>query len=125
MRYMRKRLIFFAPLALSAVVLFVFIVGQIVRLLWNSLTPAIFGWSEITFWQALGVLVLCRILFGGLGRHGGPQGPRMDTRGRLADRMADRVASRWQYMTPEERERFRQRFREHFGGHDADSTPVD
>ena len=125
MRHMRKKLIFIVPLALSAMVLVVFAAGQVVRLLWNSLTPPIFGWHEITFWQALGVLVLCRILFGGLGRHGGPRGRRMDMRGRLADRMADRVASKWQYMSPEERERFRQRFREHFGGHDADSTPVD
>ena len=38
-----------------------------VRLLWNWLLPSLFGWRLITFWQALGILVLCRILFGGLG----------------------------------------------------------
>jgi hypothetical protein len=96
---MRRRLIFFAPIAIVGVALFVFIGGEIVKLLWNGLLPPLFGLPPVTFWQALGLLVLCRILFGGLGRHG-------DGR-----RMTDR-------MTPEERERFRRRIRERFGfGH--------
>jgi hypothetical protein len=41
--------------------------GFIVMQLWNWLLPAIFGWKAVTFWQALGLLALCRILFGGLG----------------------------------------------------------
>jgi len=93
---MRRKLIFFAPLAVLGVALFVFVGGEIVRLLWNWLVPDLFGWRPITFWQALGLLVLCRILFGGLGRHGG--GPRMTSR-----------------MTPEERDRFRHRIRERWG----------
>lgn len=48
-------------------VLFVTIGGQVVMQLWNWLMPAIFGWKEITFWQAIGLLALCRILFGGGG----------------------------------------------------------
>ena len=122
---MRKKLIWIAPLGLVAIALFLFIGGEAVRLLWNWLTPAIFGWPEITFWQALGVLALCRILFGGLGRSSGPAGPRMDMCGRMTDRMADRVAARWQTMTPAERDRFRDRFRARFGGGPADPTPVD
>lgn len=122
---MRKyKLIFIVPAAIAAIFVLLFVAGEVVQHLWNWLTPAIFGWPQITYWQALGLLVLCRILFGGHGM-AGPKGPRMDTRGRMADRMADRVASRWQYMTPEERERFRRRFREHLGGQDADSTAVD
>jgi hypothetical protein len=35
--------------------------------LWNWLLPPLFGWRQITFWQALGILALCRILFGGFG----------------------------------------------------------
>lgn len=93
---MRRRLIFFAPIAIVGAALFVFIGGEIVKLLWNGLLPPLFGFPQVTFWQALGLLVLCRILFGGLGRHGG--GPRMTDR-----------------MTPEERERFRRRIRERFG----------
>ena len=36
--------------------------------LWNWLMPAIFDLPQITYWQALGLLGLSRILFGGLGR---------------------------------------------------------
>ena len=101
------------PVGLAAVALFAFLGGQSVRLLWNWLLPPLFGWREVTFWQALGLLALCRILFGGFGKHGG--GPRMDMRRRVGDALADRVAHRWGQMTPEERDRFRQRLRERLG----------
>ena len=55
-------------MGILAIALFITIGGEIVMHLWNWLLPALFGWREITFWQALGILVLCRILFGGLGR---------------------------------------------------------
>ena len=64
---MKKKLILFAPLILLGSALFVALGGEIVRLLWNWLLPSLFGWPRITFWQALGLLALCRILFGGLG----------------------------------------------------------
>ena len=101
---MRKRLIFIAPLAILALLLFIAIGGEIVLLLWNWLLPPLFGWPRITFWQALGMLALCRILFGGLGLHG-------SARSNVRRRIEERCAS----MTPEERERFRQRMRERWG----------
>jgi len=101
---MRKRLIWMAPLAILGIVLFAFIGGEIVMQLWNWLLPPLFGWRQITFWQAFGILALCRILFGGHGWHG----PR---RGNFRHRMKERCAS----MTPEERERFRQRMAERWG----------
>ena len=104
--------IFLAPLAILALLLFIALGGEIVLQLWNWLLPPLFGWRQITFWQALGILVLCRILFGGFGLHGGS---RSTVRRRVADRMADRVGDRWDHMTPEERERFRQRLRERCG----------
>jgi hypothetical protein len=110
---MRKRLILIAPVAIVAILLFIAIGGEVVRLLWNWLLPPLFGWREISFWQGLGLLALCRILFGGWRFHGG--GPRMDLRRRMSERMADRMAARWDAMTPEERERFRQRVRDRFG----------
>jgi hypothetical protein len=61
---MKKKWIFVAP---PAIVLFIAIGGEVVMHLWNWLLPMLFGWRQITFWQALGLLVLCRILFGGLG----------------------------------------------------------
>jgi hypothetical protein len=101
---MRKRWIVLAPLALAAFALFVALGGEIVRQLWNWLLPPLFGWRTITFWQALGLLALCRILFGGLGFHGSSRSGRR----RL-------VAERWDSLTAEERERFRQHVRERWG----------
>ena len=109
---------FIAPAAVAGLTLFIFIGGEAVRLLWNWLLPPLFGWREVTFWQALGLLALCRILFGGLGHHGGSRSDsavRRRVTDRVADRMADRVAERWEHMTAEERERFRQRIRERCG----------
>jgi hypothetical protein len=58
-------------------IVFIAVGGLVVRLLWNWLLPPIFGLREITFWQGLGLLALCRILFGGHGRGGGSyRGPR-------------------------------------------------
>src|SRR5438093_13720138 len=111
---MRRRWIFLAPLAILGILLFIAIGGEVVKQLWNWLLPPLFGWRQITFWQALGLLALCRILFGGLGRYGGSRS-NSAIRRRMADRMADRVAERWAHMTSEERERFRQRIRERCG----------
>jgi MFS family permease len=96
----------FAAIATAAIVgmlLFAFIGGHIVRLLWNWLLPQLFGWREITFWQALALLALCRILFGGSGILGSN---RAHHRYRFGP---------WEKMTPEERERVRQAIRERAG----------
>ena len=101
---MRKKWIFLAPLALVAMTVFVAIGGGAVMLLWNWLLPTLAGWGQINFWQALGLLALCRILFGGLGGFGAH-------RSNFRRRMAERCGS----MTPEERERFRQGFLDRWG----------
>ena len=100
---MRKKWIWLAPVAILGMVAFVVLGGEIVRLLWNWLLPALFGWRQITFWQALGLLLLCRILFGGLGVRG-------SHRSGMRSRMRQRMAERWEQMTPEEREKARQRW---------------
>ncbi len=109
---MRKKWIFLAPLAILGILLFIAIGGEVVLQLWNWLLPPLFGWRQITFWQAIGILALSRILFGGFGGHGSY---RSNFRRRMADRMSDRMANRWEHMTPEERERFRQGMRERCG----------
>src|SRR5271165_374467 len=95
---MKKRwwIILVAP---PAIVLFTWLFGEVVMHLWNWLLPALFGWREITFWQGLGLLVLCRILFGGWG--GGSDKSR-HRRKRIEG---------WEGMTAEEREKFRQGMR--------------
>jgi hypothetical protein len=110
MRPRVKRLIWIAPLAILGIALFAFLGGEIVMHLWNWLLPPLFGWHQITFWQALGLLVLCRILFGGHGFRG-PGRSNWYFRRRMEERMRRRMAERWEQMTPEEREKFRQSFR--------------
>jgi hypothetical protein len=99
----RKRLLWIAPLAILGIALFIFIGGEIVMRLWNWLLPMLFGWRQLTFWQAIGILALCRILFGSHGF----RGPRSNFRRRTHERMHER----WGRMTPEERERARQSWR--------------
>jgi len=106
------KLIWIAPLAILGLALFIFIGGQIVMRLWNWLLPPLFGWSQIGFWQALGLLLLCRILFGGSGWRGST---RSNIRRRMEERCERRIEERCQNMSPEEREQFRQRMRERWG----------
>ena len=105
---MKRKWIWIAPLAILGIVLFAYLGGEIVMLLWNWLLPPLFGWRTLTFWQALGLLALCRILFGGWGGSGGGKG---HMRHRMRERMAERMRERWEKMTPEEREKFRQGLR--------------
>jgi len=72
--------------------------GFAVMLLWNWLLPPLAGWHSLTFIQALGVLALCRILFGGWRGRGGPW-----------------RHGGFRHMTPEERERFREEMRARCG----------
>jgi hypothetical protein len=72
------------------------LLSLVVMQLWNWLMPALFGLHAITFWQALGILLLSKILFGGFrgGHHG-------------HGHWRGRMRRRWEAMTPEEREKFR------------------
>ena len=98
----KKWIVLVAP---PAIALFIFVGGEVVMHLWNWLLPTLFGWRQITFWQAIGLLALCRILFGHMGGHGHDR-----------SRWRRRTAERWGRMTPEEREKFRQRMRSTCGG---------
>lgn len=91
-RHWLQRGLKFAVFAILFLTLFTFVVMS----LWNWLMPPLFGWHVISFWQALGLLVLSKILFGGF--RGGPH-RRWQWRRRMMER--------WEQMTPEEREKFR------------------
>ena len=84
----------------------------VVMALWNRLIPAIFGLHAITFWQALGLLVLSKILFGGF--HGRPA---------FAMHWRQRMIERWEQMTPEEREKFRAGMRRGCGPFGSSPAP--
>jgi len=87
-----KRGLVVALIATAAAAVF----GFIVMSLWNWLAPGVFGLHAITFWQALGILILSKILFGGFRGRPGHVG-----------HWKGRMSERWQQMTPEEREKFR------------------
>jgi hypothetical protein len=77
----------FAVIALAAL-------SYLVMSLWNLVLPAAAGWHALSFVQALGLLVLCRLLFGGW-------------RGRGGWHWRRRMYERWEQMTPEQREQLR------------------
>ena len=91
-RFRARKIAGIIALAIIGVIAF----GSIVMLLWNALMPEIFHLPTITFWQALGLFLLTKILFSSF-RGGGPK-----------DRMRDKLREKWMDMTPEEREKFKQ-----------------
>jgi hypothetical protein len=78
-------------------------ISWVVMSLWNSLLPGLFGWPSVNFAQALGLLVLSRILFGGLRGPGG------------GGHWRRRMFERWEQMSPEEREKLRAGLRNRCG----------
>src|SRR5262245_59484267 len=70
--------------------------GQAVLQLWNWLLPELFGLRPLRFWQAVGLMALSWILFGGLRGFGMIAGPRRSS-----------TPDSWARLTPEERDRFR------------------
>ena len=84
---------------LAAVAALVAVLSLAVMLLWNSLVPELFRGPSLQYWQAFGLLVLSRILFGGLRGRG--------WHGHWRQRM---WRERWESMTPEERARLREHF---------------
>ena len=89
----------------AAVVLVLAVFSWAVMLLWNYVVPPVFHGAAIGYWQAFALLVLCRILFGGLRRWRGSHG---HWRRHL-------WRERWESLTPEERARLRERFMERCG----------
>jgi hypothetical protein len=78
------------PLALAVVM------GAIVMLLWNALLPVLLNVPRIDYWQAIGLLILSRILFGGFGIH------------RAMHRDGPFSHRHWPHLSSEEREKLRQ-----------------
>lgn len=93
---------FFALFFLGAV----FLAGAVVMWLWNAILPSVASLGHLSYWQALGLLILCRLLFGGFsGRH---------RRGRFGrgSFMQRAMRKKFMNMTEEERAEFRARWKE-------------
>ena len=90
-------------IAVAAVTAF----GFIVMGLWNAILPhVISGVSAITFWQAVGILILSKILFG-FGKGGGWGHRRHEWKEKMKEKMGS--------MTPEEREKFKAEWKNRCG----------
>ena len=96
-----KRILFFILIAAIAILVF----GGVVMLLWNNVLAAVTNVHTITFVQALGILVLSKILFGAFR---GGWGPRRYY-------WKQRMAEKWNNMTPEERDKFKQEWQKRCG----------
>jgi len=81
------------------------LVSTIVMLLWNALLPSLFHFPVITWPQALGLLVLCKLLFGNF-RGGGDR----------KQQWKNKMKQHWMNMQPEEKEKFMQEWNKRCGG---------
>jgi len=99
-----RRFRFLIPLFILA---FLALASGAVYGLWNGVLTDVLGVKTISYWQALGILVLAKILFGGFpGRGGGGFGPSWRRR---------RMMERWESLSPEQREQMRADMRQRFG----------
>ncbi|MBS1947269.1 MAG: hypothetical protein JST47_05835 [Bacteroidetes bacterium] len=94
-RFNPRKLLFIIPMAFAGLALF----GWAVMLLWNGILVPVIHVSAISFWQALGILLLSKILFGGFRGAGGGRWGR--------HRMRKEMFDRWEKMSPEEKEKFK------------------
>lgn len=86
------------PLVIIAAAL---LVGVVVMWLWNAVLPPVLNTKEITYWQAVGLLVLCRILFGSFGRRNS-SGPPFKKQ---------YWKDKWHSMSPDEKTKFREEWK--------------
>lgn len=95
----RKKLLLI-PLGVAALLA---LISYVVMQLWNNLLPDIIHVSAINYWQAMGIFVLCKILFG-FGKGGGGGAPWM--------RRKQMMNERFRNMSIEEREAFKQQWKD-------------
>ncbi|QQS27525.1 MAG: hypothetical protein IPM47_11495 [Sphingobacteriales bacterium] len=88
-------------------VVFIVLAGFLTSWLWNAILPDVLGVSKISFFQALGILLLSRLLFGRFGRHRGFYEKRNHIHPKAA-----MMREKWANMSEEERENFKQQWKE-------------
>ena len=105
----------FPIFALAAALLF----GWLVMLLWNAVIPSLINVNPIKYWQAVGLLALCRILFGNFGgRMGGAGKWRQNQQSGEQAETTERSffgsswRGKWMNMTEEERTKFKDEMRQ-------------
>ncbi len=80
--------------------LILFALSAVLMWLWNFAAVPALGVAKVNYWQAMGLLVLSKILFTGIGPRGGPGG-------------RSRHWKKWREMSPEDRKEFKARWQRH------------
>ena len=88
------------------IIIAVLLMGVIVMLLWNFVFPPVLHTEKISYWQAVALLVLCRILFFGFRRGPGGHPPQVWRGG------GPQWRQKWMKMNDEERAKFREEWRQ-------------
>lgn len=102
-----RKKFFLIPFGIAALLA---LISYVVMLLWNNLLPEILHVGTITFWQAMGIFILCKLLFGfGKGNGGGPWGKR-------------KMMEHCNNMTPEARQEFKEEMKRKMWGWKKQST---
>jgi hypothetical protein len=112
-KFNRRRKFGFALMA----IVFVIAIGFVIMLLWNWLMPELFGLSTITYWQAVGLLILSKILFGG--------GWSKKQHPRHSHYWKKRFMSKWDDMCEEDRDKIKERFRRRNSSETKEEEPKD
>jgi hypothetical protein len=98
---MKRGFWIFGMIVIGFIAVFVFTMATMY--LWNWLVPTLFAGPVVSFWQALGLLALSKILFSGIGKGGGHKGHWGKSH------WDSRWQEKWKSMTPEDQERFKQK----------------
>jgi hypothetical protein len=94
-----------APLFIILIGAVLLLIGYVVMVLWNALVPGLFHGPLLTFWQAIGLIVLVKILFHNHRVHGWHgHGWHPSYHRHWKNRFEAKLAS----MNPEEKERFKE-----------------
>ena len=94
----KRKFLFIVPIFI------LFALTALVMYLWNGILPDVIGIKSITYWQAMGILVLSKILFGGF--HGFGKHKHSIRKQRLINNVRN--------MSPEEREKFKEEWKHRF-----------
>lgn len=95
------------PAGFFVILLFLTAATFATQYLWNWLVPELFHGPVVSFWQALGLLLLSKLLFGWHHHRGGPGG----WGGRDRSQWKEKMQMKMEQMTPEEREKFKSNFK--------------
>ena len=81
----------FAVMGVAGMILFTFVVMW----LWNWLVPELFNGPVIEYWQTLGLLILSKILFSGIGKGGSSHSSRHRHSSRCSDEYSKKYRDKW------------------------------